>query len=143
MKISKIMMILMIIFITMLNINSIVYASKTSPDSSGGGDTGVSGILNAGEEFIQNGKNSIDKDGGVIKSDSLIEVNSDIYNILITLGVVLAVIIGGILGIQMMWGSIEQQAKAKEMLMPYGIGCVVIFGAFGIWKLAVTVFAQL
>ena len=143
MKISKIMMILMIIFITMLNINSIVYASKTSPDSSGGGDTGLSGILNSGENFIQNGKNSIDKDGEVIKSDSLREVNSDIYNILITLGVVLAVIIGGILGIQMMWGSIEQQVKAKEMLIPYGIGCVVIFGAFGIWRICVEIFSQL
>ena len=43
----------------------------------------------------------------------------------------------------MMWGSIEQQVKAKEMLEPYGIGCVVVFGAFGIWKLAVTIFSQL
>ena len=143
MKISKIIMILMIIFITMLNINSIVYASKTSPDSSGGGDTGVSGILNAGEEFIQNGKESLLKNGELIKGDDLKNVNSDIYNILIALGVVLAVIIGGILGIQIMWGSIEQQVKAKEMLMPYGIGCVVIFGAFGIWRICVEIFSQL
>ena len=51
--------------------------------------------------------------------------------------------IGGILGIQIMWGSIEQQVKAKEMIMPYVVGCIVIFGAFGIWKLAVTIFSQL
>ena len=51
--------------------------------------------------------------------------------------------IGGILGIQIMWGSIEQQVKAKEMLMPYAAGCVVIFGAFGIWKICVTIFSQL
>ena len=62
---------------------------------------------------------------------------------LTTLGIVLAVIIGGILGIQIMWGSIEQQVKAKEMIMPYVVGCIVIFGAFGIWKLAVTIFSQL
>ena len=42
-----------------------------------------------------------------------------------------------------MCGSVEQQAKVKEMLMPYAIGCIVIFGAFGIWKLAVTIFSQL
>ena len=59
------------------------------------------------------------------------------------IGIVLSVIIGGILGIQIMWGSIEQQVKAKEMLMPYVAGCVVIFGAFGIWKICVTIFSQL
>ena len=69
--------------------------------------------------------------------------SSDIYHILVTFGVVLAVIVGGILGVQMMWGSIEQQVKAKEMLAPYGIGCIVVFGAFGIWKLAVTIFSQI
>ena len=42
-----------------------------------------------------------------------------------------------------MWGSIEQQVKAKEMLMPYAVGCVVIFGAFGIWKICVTIFSQI
>ena len=71
------------------------------------------------------------------------EINDNIYNVLSTLGIVLSVIVGGILGIQIMWGSIEQQVKAKEMLMPYVIGCIVIFGAFGIWKLAVTIFSQI
>ena len=70
-------------------------------------------------------------------------VVNDICNLLLTLGVVLSVIIGAILGIQIMWGSIEQQVKAKEMLMPYAIGCLVIFGAFGIWKLVVTILAKL
>ena len=42
-----------------------------------------------------------------------------------------------------MWGSVEEQTKAKEALIPYVVGCFVIFGAFGIWKLAVTIFAQL
>ena len=42
-----------------------------------------------------------------------------------------------------MWGSIEQQVKAKEVLLPYAIGSLVIFGAFGIWKLAISIFSQL
>ena len=41
-----------------------------------------------------------------------------------------------------MFGSIEQQVKAKEILIPYVLGCFVIFGSFGLWKLAVTVFSQ-
>lgn len=65
------------------------------------------------------------------------------YNILFGIGVILSVLVGAMLGVKIMWGSIEQQTKAKEALIPYVIGCVVIFGAFAIWKLAVTVFSQI
>ena len=101
--------------------------------------------LQAGENFIQKGKaasaNGNKTGETVIDMDASKETTSNIYNMLVAFGVVLSVIIGGILGIQLMWGSIEQQVKAKEMLIPYAIGCVVIFGAFGIWKIAVNVFS--
>ena len=51
----------------------------------------------------------------------------------------MAVIIGMVIGIQFMTASVEEKAKIKESLVPYVVGCVVVFGAFGIWKLAVTV----
>lgn len=70
-------------------------------------------------------------------------MNGKIYYGLMALGICLAVIIGAILGIKIMWGSIEQQVKAKEMLIPYAIGCIVIFGAFGIWKLCINIFAKI
>ena len=54
-------------------------------------------------------------------------------------GLILAIIIGMVLGIQFMIGSIEQKAKVKDSLVPYIVGCVVIFGAFGIWKLVLTI----
>ena len=99
-------------------------------------------IFAAGDNFINEGKTQSKKNSAINYSEFRLTVAS-IGNILTSLGVVLAVIIGAILGIQIMWGSIEQQAKVKEMLMPYAIGCIVIFGAFGIWKLAVTIFSQL
>ena len=34
-----------------------------------------------------------------------------------------------------MIGSIEEKAQVKESLIPFVIGCVVVFGAFGIWKM--------
>ena len=37
-----------------------------------------------------------------------------------------------------MAGSVEQKAKVKDALVPYIVGCIVIFGAFGIWKLVLT-----
>lgn len=54
-------------------------------------------------------------------------------------GIAVAIIIGLVLGIQFMAGSVEQKAKVKDSLIPYIVGCVVIFGAFGIWKIVLTV----
>ena len=62
-----------------------------------------------------------------------------IYNILLAIGTVIAVIIGAILGIQFMVGSMDDKAKVKESLIPFVIGCVIIFGAFGIWKIVATI----
>ena len=36
-------------------------------------------------------------------------------------------------------GSIEEKAEIKTMLIPYIIGCVVVFGAFTIWKIVVDI----
>ena len=99
-------------------------------------------IFSAGDDFVQEGKDLV-KENEVIDNGEIKKETSNIYNILLALGIVMSVIIGAILGIQIMWGSIEQQVKAKEMLLPYATGCSIIFGAFGIWKLCVTIFAQL
>lgn len=99
-------------------------------------------ILNTGQNFIGQGKNETEKNA-TIDVVKLKDTTDMIYYILIPSGVVIAVIVGAILGIQIMWGSIEQKTKAKEALMPYALGCIVVFGAFGIWKLCVTIFAQL
>lgn len=99
-------------------------------------------IFSAGENFIEQGKDESRKNTA-INNTEFRQTVANIGNILTSIGVALAVIIGAILGIQMMWGSIEQQVKVKEMLMPYAIGCIVIFGTFGIWKLAVTIFSQI
>ena len=96
--------------------------------------------IRSGSNFIESGKaNASNITNEVILKDS----SSNIYNTLLVGGIVLSVVIGGVLGIQIMWGSIEQQVKAKEMLMPYAAGCIVVFGAFSIWKICLTVFSQL
>lgn len=97
--------------------------------------------INDANKFIKNGKDEVTREA--VTDDTVLKNTTDkIYNILLALGIVLSVIVGGILGIQIMWGSIEQQVKAKEILIPYVLGCFVIFGSFGLWKLAVTVFSQ-
>lgn len=46
-------------------------------------------------------------------------------------------IVGTVIGIQFMVASAEDKAKVKEALIPYIIGCAVIFGSFTIWSIAV------
>lgn len=46
-------------------------------------------------------------------------------------------VVGIIIGIQFMVASAEDKAKVKETLVPYIVGCIVIFGAFTIWSIAV------
>ena len=62
----------------------------------------------------------------------------NIYNILLTIGIVVAVLTGAIIGIKYMLGSVEEKADIKGLLIPYIAGCVIIFGSFAIWKLIVT-----
>ena len=43
------------------------------------------------------------------------------------------------MGIKFMIGSVEEKAEIKAALVPFVIGCIVVFGAFGIWKIVVTI----
>ena len=77
--------------------------------------------------------------GDVIDESKLSDASNFLYNLLLGIGIIAAVIIGIILGTKYMLGSVEEKAAYKETLLVYVIGCVVIFGAFGIWKLTVNV----
>lgn len=95
-------------------------------------------VITSGDEFVSNGTASSTE----IKQEKLDDAVDTIYNALLTLGIVLSVLVGAILGIKFMAGSIEEQAKIKELLIPYVTGCVVIFGAFGIWKILMNVLSN-
>lgn len=94
----------------------------------------LSNIVSGADGFIQNGQGS-----SKIDNDDIHNLSDSLYNILLIIGTVIAMIVGVVLGIQFMTGSIEAKSKVKESLIPYVVGCVVIFGAFGIWKLAITI----
>ncbi len=118
--IKKIIFILLLIIITFLLLNHYTYADSMST------------IISGADDFISTGKGQEQ-----IGSDNLKELSDKIYDVLLAIGIVVAVIVGLVLGIQFMVGSVEQKSKIKEALVPYVAGCVVIFGAFGIWRLVV------
>lgn len=113
---------ILIIFILMICSTHIVQA------------TTISNIIQGADGFITNGSSS-----DMIAGDKIKNLSDIIYNVLLILGTVIAVIVGSVLGIQFITGSVEQKAKVKDSLIPFVIGYVVIFGAFGIWKLVITI----
>ena len=98
--------------------------------------TSLSDIIEGAEDFVSGGSDRI-------SGEKLKELSDTIYNVLLIIGTVIAVIVGAILGIQFITGSVEQKAKVKDSLIPFVVGCVVIFGAFGIWKLVVEIGASI
>ena len=126
MKVKYITIIIVMIVINMIFLNiNIVQAA------------GISDVITGGDNFLQAGKN----EGVVINIDEekLKDTSNMLYNILLIIGMCVAVIISAILGIKFMIGSAEEKAEIKETLIPFVIGCIVIFGAFGIWKIFIDI----
>lgn len=93
-------------------------------------------IINTGKDFINDAK-SAEETNPAMDQNYVQENINKMYNIFFMLGLVLAVIVGAVLGIKFITGSLEEQAKIKEVLIVYIVGCIIIFGAFGIWRLMV------
>lgn len=121
-RIFLILIIMFVINIAFLNIN-LVQASS------------IGDIIKGGDNFISAGKDQ----GVKIDTDKLQNTSNSIYNILLILAMIVAVVIAGILGIKFMIGSAEEKANIKDALVPFVIGCIVAFGAFGFWKIFITI----
>lgn len=101
------------------------------------GSTHSSGeIISEAESFIETGKSNANNK---INPSDLKDMSDTLYNILLVVGIIAAIIVGLIMGIKFIMGSIEEKAEIKTMLIPYIIGCVVVFGAFTIWKVVVDI----
>lgn len=138
MKKVKIINSILIILLLLLGMASTSYARPT--DEYDKRDTKNTSLHTAGE-IITEAKGFIEKgEAGAndkISDDNMKSLSNTIYNILLVVGIVIAVIVGLILGIKFIMGSIEEKAEVKNMVIPYIIGCVVLFGAFTIWQIIV------
>ena len=102
-----------------------------------GGNTGD--IVSEAGEFINVGKN----ENSPITENTLKHGSSTLYNVLLAIGIAVALIWGLVLGVQFVTGSLEDKADIKKGLIPYIIGCVIIFGAFDIWRLVINLLEPL
>lgn len=99
----------------------------------------IGDILSKGEDWTNIGSQHT---GQTMDTTEINKVSSDLYNLLLAVATVVAVIVGAILGIQFMTAGIDQKVQVKEALFPYLISCIVVFGSLGIWKLVVTIMSS-
>ena len=101
---------------------------------------GLEDMMNDADNFV----NKTEPQGAVqLNMDSLQSFSGRFYNILLTIAAALTVIVGMIIGIKLMTASVDQKAEVKKMFVPYAIGCIVVFGSFGIWKIVVELLQSL
>ncbi|MBP3706991.1 MAG: hypothetical protein J6J36_00030 [Clostridia bacterium] len=121
--IKKIFIIMFIVAVTLATISSKSYATNTSD------------IINGGDAFIKNAGNR-----EIFNKQNEQEGVDQLYYIMTTIGIVLAFLVGSILGIQFITSGAAGQAKVKEKLIPFVLGAIIIFGAYGIWRLVYNAF---
>lgn len=91
--------------------------------------TGADNFLDIGGR--QSGVNT------TIDDTALSDTSDFLYNVLLGLSMIIAVIVGMVLGIKYMLATSEEKADIKQTLPAYIVSCVVVFGAFSIWKLVI------
>lgn len=96
--------------------------------------TSISNIITGADNFVNSGKQDSEN---AIDTQVLSDTVDLIYNTLLIVGTCVAVIVATVLGVQFITGSVEQKVKVKESILPFIVGCVVLFGAFGIWRLVI------
>lgn len=121
---SKLIVIILVIVINIIFFNINVVQAESFSD-----------VISGGDSFIEAGKQG----SASIDQSKLKKTSGMLYNILLISGICVAVVISGILGIKFMIGSVEEKAQIKDALIPFVIGCIVVFGAFGFWKIFITI----
>lgn len=134
--------IVMSVILTLFLIYIFTPFSLARVDAGGAGGTAghstVGDIVGGADGFLEEGAA---KDSP-LNDDALKQGSSILYNVLLIVGTGVAVIWGLVLGIQFVTGSVEAKADIKKNLIAYVFGCVIIFGAFGIWKLVVEILGE-
>ena len=128
-KILTIILIMILLF--MIQISPISYATDEEVDQST-----VDDMITGAQNFIDTGESGA---LGVVNEEVLGGASNFLYNLLLGIGLIVVVAVGIALGIKFMYSSLEERAQIKEMLIAYVAGCVVIFGAFGIWRLVANI----
>lgn len=124
----KLIKIIVLILMSMLLIINIpIYSEASTLDS----------VINSGKDFLSQGNSTI---VGAPNETELQSISSTVSGILLTIAIIVTVISTVVMGINFVIQSVEEKAKIKESMVPWIIGIIVAFGAYGIWKITMGIF---
>ena len=118
MKNKKVFMIITIfMLVTILFSNTSIIQATSFEDA-----------INAAQQFTDNGRSPV-----IIYQGAYIAL-SYLFNIVMVIAIVVSIFVGMILGIRIIFGSIDEQADAKKLLVPYIV--IISVGALGLtlWR---------
>ncbi|MCI8641735.1 MAG: hypothetical protein HFJ59_07740 [Clostridia bacterium] len=118
MKKVLIVLIIFIEIILCISVTNKVYAAD-----------GLGEVISGGKDFMSSSSNEFS-----VSEDSLKNTSTSLYNILLMLSFIVVACIGVYLGIKYMWAGVDEKAEVKDALVVFTVGCIVTYGAFGIWK---------
>ena len=95
----------------------------------------IDNVFTDAKDFLNAG-NTVES---TISKTELKNTASFIFNLLKAIGIIIAIAVGIVLGIQFMVSSAEDKAKVKEALIAYCISCVVFFSAYRIWVIVISI----
>lgn len=70
--------------------------------------------VNNANSFVQNGGNT-----SILNPQGIYNVLNFMYGLLVGIGIIVAIIKGIIIGIQIMFGSLQDKSDAKALIIPY------------------------
>ena len=108
---KKIIFVFMVVFILIITITNLAYAS----------DAPISDPRNNPEAFSPSS-------GGTSGGGKVKEIGNKVIGIIQLIGSITSVIVLIVIGIKYIVGSVEERAEYKNTMMPYVIGALMVFG---------------
>lgn len=90
-------------------------------------------IISGADSFLKGGNKEI------LNNVAIKKASDTIFNVFLIIGTIIVVIIGAVMGIKFMLGSIEEKAEVKESIRPYIWGAIFIFASITIWAISVKI----
>lgn len=130
-KISKIIILSLVILSTLLINNNYATTGISINTVSG---LSFSEMKGSADDFLNAGKSD-----QKITAQTAKEKILPIANILVGIATVVFLIVGGILGLQYMLNGANERAQLKQKLIWFVIAVVVVYGATGIFNIAINI----
>lgn len=120
---------LIIILISMILIFSLPTYSKA--------ELSIDSIFSNADDFLAQESQSSAQG---IEESELKDISDTVSGILLTIAVAVTFITIGVMGVNFAIQAADEKAKVKESMVPWVIGILVSFGAYGIWKFVMNIF---